>query len=99
MTTDCSATTSPTRLGAWGRPVAGSAADVGDGDAPACAKQAATRARKARNLIAVVASWNRLLRRRPAHCKVPKKTSTATATSLTAGLRDGIRTAVNSPIA
>src|SRR5258706_8650150 len=99
MTTDWSATTSPTRPAERDRPVAGPAADPGDGDEPAWAKQAATRARKARHLIAVVASWNRLLRRRPAHWRAAKKTSTAIATGLTAGLSDGIRTAANSPMA
>src|SRR5882672_465881 len=95
MTTDCSAITSPTRPAA-GKAVAGPAAGA---DEAAWTKQAATRPRKARNLTAVVTSWNRLLRRRPAHWIAAKQISTATATSLTAGVSEGTRTAVNSPMA
>src|SRR5712691_6632757 len=97
MTTDCNATTTATRPGA----ACGSSARPapGTGDVGAWAKQAATRARKATDLTAVVASWNRPLIRTPAHCSSAKKTSTPTAIGFTAGAQDGIRTAKNSPIA
>src|SRR5947207_15971193 len=96
MTTDCSATTSPAMPAARGTM---SAPVTGAGDEAACAKQAATRARKARNLMAVVASWNRLLTRSPDHCNAAKHASTATAIGLIAGAHDGTRTAANSPMA
>src|SRR5687768_9860875 len=96
MTTDWRATTNPKRPGAAGRRAPPAA---GAGDEAAYAKHAATRARKARDLTAVVTSWNRLLRRRPAHCRRRKRTRTVTAIGLMAGSSDGTSTAENSPSA
>jgi hypothetical protein len=50
-------------------------------------------------LSAVVASWNRLLIRTPAHCSAAKEASAAIATGLNEPWSPGTRTAANSPIA
>src|SRR5436309_14899918 len=93
MTTDCSATMTPTNDGA----AAGEAAlDAVEG---ANRSAATTTARNAANLTAVVASWKRLLTRMPADWSATRPTSVAVATILMKPASEGARTAVNSPIA
>src|SRR2546422_6102616 len=95
MTTAWSATTTPTNEGGGAGPGDDAAADDMAG---ASTSAAITTTRNATNLIAVVASWKRLLTRMPADCNATSPTSAITATILMSPASDGTRTAVNSPM-